>query len=84
MIKILGFDKSSNPNKKYDVYISDGNNIKKISFGATNYEQYHDKIGLYKDLDHHDDNRRRLYKIRHERDRHVKWSPGWFSDQYLW
>jgi hypothetical protein len=28
--------------------------------------------------------RRRLYKMRHERDRHVKGSRGWFSDQLLW
>ena len=30
------------------------------------------------------DGRRRLYKIRHERDRHVKWSRGWLSDVLLW
>jgi len=81
---LLGFEKSKNPNKKYDAYVKNGNRIFKVSFGANGYEQYHDKIGLYKNLDHHDENRRRLYKIRHEGDRHVKWSPGWFADQYLW
>jgi len=69
---LLGFEKSKNPNKKYDAYVKNGNRIFKVSFGANGYEQYHDKIG------------RRLYKIRHEGDRHVKWSPGWFADQYLW
>jgi hypothetical protein len=28
--------------------------------------------------------RRRLYKMRHEKDRHVKWSRGWLSDKLLW
>ena len=28
--------------------------------------------------------RRRLYKIRHEKDRHIKWSNGWLADKLLW
>uniref|UniRef100_A0A6C0LBI4 Uncharacterized protein n=1 Tax=viral metagenome TaxID=1070528 RepID=A0A6C0LBI4_9ZZZZ len=28
--------------------------------------------------------RRRLYKMRHEKDRHVKWSRGWLADKLLW
>lgn len=28
--------------------------------------------------------RRRLYKMRHEKDRHVKWTRGWLADQLLW
>ena len=28
--------------------------------------------------------RRRLYKKRHEKDRHAKFSNGWFADQLLW
>jgi len=28
--------------------------------------------------------RRRLYKIRHERDRHVRGSRGWWADKLLW
>lgn len=28
--------------------------------------------------------RRRLYKMRHERDRHVKWTNGWLADKLLW
>ena len=28
--------------------------------------------------------RRRLYKMRHERDRHEKWSRGWLADKLLW
>jgi len=28
--------------------------------------------------------RRRLYRQRHERDRHVRGSPGWYADKLLW
>ena len=28
--------------------------------------------------------RRKAYKIRHEKDRHLKWSNGWLADQLLW
>jgi hypothetical protein len=28
--------------------------------------------------------RRRLYKQRHEKDRHVKGTRGWYADQLLW
>ena len=28
--------------------------------------------------------RRRLYKIRHEKDRHKKWTNGWLADKLLW
>lgn len=28
--------------------------------------------------------RRKLYKQRHERDRHVKWTRGWLADKLLW
>jgi len=30
------------------------------------------------------DERRRLYKIRHEKTRHVKDSPSYYADQLLW
>lgn len=28
--------------------------------------------------------RRKLYKMRHEKDRHIKGTPGWYADQLLW
>lgn len=28
--------------------------------------------------------RRRLYKMRHEKDRHIRWSRGWLADKLLW
>ena len=30
------------------------------------------------------ENRRRLYKIRHEKDRHILNSRGYYADQLLW
>lgn len=74
-------------NKKYKVEIySDGVKVKTVQFGDKRYEQYKDSapLKLYKRLNHGDKERRRLYKIRHEKDRHVKYTAGWFSDKYLW
>ena len=67
-------------NKKYDAYI-DG---KKYSFGDQRFEQYHDKIGYYKDLDHMDDDRRYNYINRHKNDKLDAYSPVYFSLWYLW
>jgi hypothetical protein len=35
---------STNKNKKYSVYVKDGNKIKLIHFGDDRYQQYYDKI----------------------------------------
>ena len=74
------FAPSTVKNKKYDVYV--GN--KKISFGDIRYEQYYDKIGYYKDINHSDETRRRLYRQRHANDKLNEYSPGYFSYYYLW
>lgn len=57
---------------------------KKVYFGDIRYEHYKDKLGYYKDLDHNNNERRRLFKKRMEKNRHKKESPGWFADQILW
>lgn len=76
---------SDRPEKKYYALTTSraGNPIR-VYFGATGYEQFRDKIGYYSDFDHHDPIRRRNYKLRHEGNRHVKGSAGWFSDRILW
>lgn len=74
-------------NKKYKVEVySDGVKVKTVQFGDKRYEQYKDStpLKLYQRLNHGDKERRRLYKIRHEKDRHVMYTAGWFSDKYLW
>ena len=67
---------SSNKNKKLDVY-------KKVATigakGMNDYPTYIKKNGIQ-----FAKTRRRLYKMRHEKDRHVKNSNGWFADKLLW
>ena len=71
--------RSTTKGKKIDVF----KNSKKIaSVGALGYEDYptfqktHGKKFAHR--------KRRTYKIRHERDRHTRWSRGWLADQLLW
>ena len=79
--EILGFKPSTVKFKKYDAFLKDGT---KVSFGDTRYQQYHDRIGLYHDLDHKDKKRQALYKARHAKDINKLYSPGWFSWNFLW
>lgn len=77
-----------NNDKKYKVVIffaKDGRK-KTIQFGDKRYEQYKDStpLKLYTRLNHGDKERRRLYKCRHEGNRHAKFTAGWFADKYLW
>jgi hypothetical protein len=87
-IKLNDFEyrKSTRKLKKYDVYYGD----KYItSFGGIRpngvpHSQYYDKLGLFREYDNNDDKKRENYKKRHEKDRHNKYSAGWFSDLLLW
>ena len=63
---------SETKGKKLDVY---KNGVKVASIGDLNYEDYNT---------HRDEERRRLYKIRHEKTRHVKGTPSYYSDKILW
>jgi len=82
---MIRFEEGSG-NKKYNalIYDTSGNLIKKIPFGDRRYQQFHDKIGLYKHLDHNDDMRRLNYQSRHKNDKLNEFSPGYFSWNYLW
>jgi len=73
---------SDKPDKKYFARV--GN--RKIYFGGDprHYEHYHDKMDYYKHLNHNDPKRRKNFKARHEKYRHVVGSAAWFSDQILW
>ena len=76
---------STNKTKKIDIFKVDKKNktMKKIaSVGAANmndYPTYINKNGLV-----YAKTRRRLYRIRHNKDRHVKGSRGWLADKLLW
>ena len=70
---------STNKTKKIDVYKND----KKIaSIGSKNYSDYPSYIksnGI-----EHANKRRKLYKLRHNADRKVINSNGYFADKLLW
>lgn len=70
---------STNKTKKIDVY----KNNKKIAsigaYGMNDYPTYMKKKGIK-----YAKTRRRLYKIRHKKDRTKKWTPGWLADKLLW
>ena len=74
------FKKSKRQNKKYDVY---KNNRYVVSFGDNRYQQYKDKIGLYKSLDHGDKKRRDNYYARHGKESRMG-TAKYFSSKYLW
>jgi hypothetical protein len=73
---------SKRKNKKYDVYYDD---IYLTSFGQLPYEQYEDKIGYYRDLNHYDKKRRDNYRTRHRHDNISDLSSaGFWSWHFLW
>ena len=84
----IGFEKSKTKNKKYDAILRDKLTwkLKRVPFGALGYNQFHDRtgLGLYKSLDTHDTERRRLYRLRHSGEDKNTFSSGQFSWRYLW
>jgi hypothetical protein len=70
---------STNPEKKIDVYRQSHKIASVGAAGMNDFPTYIRKRGLA-----YAKTRRRLYKMRHERDRHVKWSNGWLADKLLW
>ena len=70
---------SKNKSKKLNVY-KNGKKIASVgAYGMRNFPTYIRDSGLS-----YAKTRRRLYKMRHEKDRHVKWSRGWLADKLLW
>lgn len=70
---------SQNKNKKIDVF---KNNELVASIGAIGYKDYPTYIkeeGITKAKE-----RRALYKLRHNKDRQIQGSPGWYADKILW
>jgi hypothetical protein len=78
--KKLGVDikPSKNKNKKIDVFKS-GEKI--ASIGSKGYKDYPNYLKIDKTLA---EERRKFYKIRHEKDRKIKGSAGFFADKILW
>lgn len=70
---------STNKTKKIDVFRR-GKKIASVgAYGMNDYPTYMLKKGAI-----YAKTRRRLYRIRHKKDRHVKGSPGFFADKLLW
>jgi len=80
---------STDKTKKIDVFRKEGKGkgknktMKKIASvgaaGMNDFPTYIQKKGLT-----FAKTRRRLYRMRHERDRHIKGSRGYYADQLLW
>jgi len=71
--------RSDNPAKKLDVY-KDGVKISTCgAMGYNDYPTYWKKYGK-----RFADTRRKLYRQRHEKDRHIKGTDGYYADKLLW
>ena len=71
--------RSTNPVKKLDVF-KKGKKI--ASVGATGYGDF--PTFMRKEGKESAKRHRKHYKMRHEKDRHVKGSAGFYADQLLW
>ncbi len=71
---------SEKKNKKIDIY--DSNNQYIMSIGDRRYNDYRSYIKL-KGKEYADE-RRRLYKIRHNKSRNKLGSPSYYADKLLW
>jgi hypothetical protein len=70
---------SKTKGKKIDVFKGD----KKVaSVGAVGYGDY--PTFMKQEGKEFADKRRKLYKMRHEKDRHVRGSKGFYADKLLW
>lgn len=69
--------------KKYVALVDKNKKIKRVYFGDVRYEQYYDKLGYYKNLNHYDENRKYKYYKRHGRDA-KEGTAKWFSHNILW
>lgn len=70
---------STNPNKKIDVF---KNGEKIASVGAIGYGDY--PTYMRTKGKEYADERRRLYKQRHSKDRNIKGTNGYYADKLLW
>ena len=74
---------STNKTKKIDVYKKIKGKEHKVAsvgaYGMNDYPTYTKKKGIK-----YAKTRRRLYKIRHNKDRKTRGTPGWYADKLLW
>jgi hypothetical protein len=66
--------------KKIDVFDKSGKKL--ASVGALGYGDY--PTFMRKKGKEYADSRRKMYKIRHQKDRHKRGTPGFWADKLLW
>ena len=71
---------SLRPDKKIDVYTKAGHYI--TSIGSIGYDDYGSYLNEYGPT--YANERRRLYKIRHNKTRHIVGSKSWWASNILW
>jgi uncharacterized protein (DUF934 family) len=79
--KTLGVEvaPSKNPAKKLDVF-KQGSLVASVGArGMADYPTHAARRGWAFAR-----TRRRLYRQRHEKDRHIRNTPGWYADKLLW
>jgi hypothetical protein len=75
---------STNRLKKIDVF-KDGKKVATIgALGMNDYPTYLEKEKKGNFPKGYANQRRRLYKQRHKKDRHIKNTNGWYADKILW
>jgi hypothetical protein len=71
---------STNKDKKIDVFDKSGTKLASVGArGMNDFPTFAKKFGWP-----YAKTRRRLYRMRHEKDRHTRGTKGWFADQLLW
>jgi hypothetical protein len=75
---------STNPIKKIDVF-KNGKKVASIgALGMNDYPTYLEKEKKGRFPKGYANLRRKLYKQRHEKDRHKTGTNGWYADKILW
>lgn len=86
--KFIGFEVSKRKDKKYNAILQHKRTgkYKRVPFGQTGAQHYKDTTNLraYSHLNHEDKERRRLYRLRHQKTKDNKFSSSWFAWNYLW
>ena len=77
---VIIFPAHKDSKKKIEIYDEDG--LYMFSIGQKGYKDY--SIFLEEKGKEYADERKRLYKIRHNKTRHIKGSPSYFSWKILW
>jgi hypothetical protein len=80
--KVLGVKVFPSDNPKYKIEVYDKNGVFLTYIGASGYKDY--PTYVKEDGLEYAQQRRRLYKIRHNKDRHARGTAGFFADKLLW